>query len=131
MATATTWPRLRIRPPQATVNPIAANSATGPENPGKIQAHQRPKPMIAGAFFAPALTCNGGCAWETFGSAGFLYLRFLSLRIAATLSPENEKWQLSFDTGSSQMNAIDPSVIRRAATPVTSLHALDTAGETK
>ncbi|PRB52592.1 hypothetical protein CQ009_10910 [Pseudomonas sp. MYb2] len=41
-------------------------------------------------FFLPAFTCNGGCAWETFGSAGFLYLRFLSLRIAATLSPENE-----------------------------------------
>ena len=29
------------------------------------------------------------------------------------------------------MNAIDPSVIRRSTTPVTSLHALDTAGETK
>jgi len=42
------------------------------------------------AFFVPAFPCNGGCAWEVFGPAGFLYLRFLSLRIAATLSPENE-----------------------------------------
>ena len=29
------------------------------------------------------------------------------------------------------MNAIDPSVIRRAVTPVTSHHALRTAGEAK
>lgn len=26
---------------------------------------------IAGAFFASAASCHGGCAWETFGSAGF------------------------------------------------------------
>lgn len=36
------------------------------------------------AFFSPIISCNGGCAWETFGSAGFLYLRFISLRTAAT-----------------------------------------------
>jgi len=41
-------------------------------------------------FFVSALPCNGGCAWETFGSAGFLYLRFISPRIAATHSPDNE-----------------------------------------
>lgn len=29
---------------------------------------------IAGAFFVSAFSCNGGCAWETFGSAGFLFL---------------------------------------------------------
>ena len=29
---------------------------------------------IAGAFFASAVSCNGGCAWETFGSAEFLFL---------------------------------------------------------
>lgn len=54
-----------------------------------MQAHQRTNPRLP-AFFVPAFPCNGGCAWEAFGPAGFLYLRFLSLRIAATLSPENE-----------------------------------------
>jgi len=38
----------------------------------------------------PAHSCNGGCAWETFGSAGFLHFRFISLRTAATHSPDNE-----------------------------------------
>ncbi len=55
-----------------------------------MQAHQRPNPRLPAFFFAPAFPCNGGFAWEAFGPAGFLYLRFLSLRIAATLSPENE-----------------------------------------
>ncbi len=54
-----------------------------------MQAHQRPNPRLP-AFFCARIPCNGGCAWEAFEPAGFLYLRFLSLRIAATLSPENE-----------------------------------------
>ncbi|TWR53015.1 hypothetical protein FIV41_24875 [Pseudomonas marginalis] len=57
-----------------------------------MQAHQAPPtPDFEGVFFSPENSCNGGCAWETFGSAGFLYLRFLSLRTAATHSPENER----------------------------------------
>ncbi|MBD0704507.1 hypothetical protein CF597_16010 [Pseudomonas sp. PSB1] len=47
-------------------------------------------PRFAALFYV-RISCNGGCAWETFGSAGFLYLRFLSLRTAATHSPENER----------------------------------------
>ena len=43
-----------------------------------------PPTTIAGAFFASAVSCNGGCAWETFGSAGFLLPRFANLRTAAT-----------------------------------------------
>ena len=31
---------------------------------------QAPHPT-AGAFFVPAVSCYGSCAWETFGSAGF------------------------------------------------------------
>jgi hypothetical protein len=35
---------------------------------------------VAGAFFVPATQRYGGCAWETFGSAGFLFDRFANLR---------------------------------------------------
>ncbi|CAI8862009.1 hypothetical protein EMIT0324P_20143 [Pseudomonas chlororaphis] len=55
-------------------------------------------------------SCNGGCAWETFGSAGFLYLRFISLRTAATLSPDNEHGSSLFDMGGSTMYARNLSV---------------------
>ncbi|MCK3839089.1 hypothetical protein E4O97_21155 [Pseudomonas sp. W15Feb34] len=78
-------------PHHATLPPVAANSATGPENPARCRRTKRTKNPICRRFFSPHNSCNGGCAWETFGSAGFLYLRFLSLRIAATHSPENER----------------------------------------
>ncbi|POM11520.1 hypothetical protein CUU62_05085 [Pseudomonas sp. WP001] len=55
-----------------------------------MQAHQAHHNPICRRF-SSIISCNGGCAWETFGSAGFLYLRFLSLRTAATHSPENER----------------------------------------
>ena len=48
---------------------VAANSATGFGDPSNL-AHRRPHPT-AGAFFVPAASCYGGCAWETLGSAGF------------------------------------------------------------
>jgi hypothetical protein len=70
-------------------------------------------------FFVLAFPCNGGCAWETFGSAGFLYLRFLSLRIAATLSPENGGGSAHLIQGVSQMNSINPS---KFCTPVIPSH---------
>ncbi len=62
-----------------TVNPVA-----GFGDPRKKLAHKRPK-TIAGAFFVPAMSLyGGGCAWETFGSAGFQFPRFANLRTAAT-----------------------------------------------
>jgi hypothetical protein len=42
-------------------------------------------------------------------SAGFLYLRFISPRIAATHSPDNERGSSQFDTGVLLMNTTDPS----------------------
>lgn len=36
--------------PQATVQLVAANSATGPDNPSKIQAHQRPNSRLPAHF---------------------------------------------------------------------------------
>ena len=49
---------------------VAANSAT---DLGGSNDFRRNSAIysIAGAFFVPAVSCHGGCAWETFGSAGF------------------------------------------------------------
>ena len=63
---------------------VAANSATGFDGP--ISKRRTGAPItIAGAFFVPAHSVYGGCAWETFGSAGFLLPRSVNLRTAATL----------------------------------------------
>lgn len=71
---------------QQTYSPdLAAKSASGFGDPSENLAHERPYP-IAGAFFVPAMSCYGSCAWETFGSAGFQVLRFANLRTAATLN---------------------------------------------
>ncbi|MGR3887973.1 hypothetical protein FW764_13595 [Pseudomonas sp. 1152_12] len=75
-----------MHPPHhhANLPAVAANSATGPDNPARCRRTKRPQNPICRRFFSPNISCNGGCAWETFGSAGFLYLRFISLRTAAT-----------------------------------------------
>ena len=51
---------------------VAANSATGFDGPFNNRRTGAPI-TIAGAFFVPAFLFYGGCAWETFGSAGFLF----------------------------------------------------------
>lgn len=69
---------------------VAANSAIGLGNPfnnRRNSAHI----SFAGVFFTPAISFYGGCAWETFGSAGFLLSRFTNLRTAATHSLGNER----------------------------------------
>ncbi len=88
---------------------VAANSATGfgdPITSRRISAHH----PTAGAFFVPAVKCYGGCARETFGSAGCLESRFANLRTAATLN------RLATIRGSSST---------LGATPMTLLHALN------
>ncbi|NAS50932.1 hypothetical protein FDK04_29270 [Pseudomonas aeruginosa] len=53
---------------------VVAKSATGcgsPTSSRRSSAHN----SIAGAFFVSAVSCYGGCARETFGSAGFLLPR--------------------------------------------------------
>jgi len=62
---------------------VAAKSATGFGDPSLRRRTGAPI-SIAGAFFVPAFLLYGGCAWETFGSAGFLLTRFANLRTAAT-----------------------------------------------
>ncbi|MDG9887153.1 hypothetical protein [Pseudomonas juntendi] len=95
-------------------SPVAANSATGLGNP--ISKRRNSAPItIAGAFFVPAVTCYGGCAWEAFVPAGFLLPRFTNLRTAATHSLGNERGSSSAEGASPMKHALNPSKIRAHA----------------
>ena len=98
-------------------SPVAANSATGFGDPNEL-AHWRPRNPKAGAFFVPASSSYGGCAWETFGSAGFLLPRFANLRTAATHYRLATVRGSSTDKGAPPMkhlHALNPSRFRAAA----------------
>lgn len=88
---------------------VAANSATGFDGPNHNRRTGAPI-TIAGAFFVPAYPVYGGCARETFESAGFLLSRSVNLRTAATLI------RLTANRGSSST---------MGATPMTFLNALN------
>lgn len=95
-------------------SPVAANSAAGLGNP--ISKRRNSAPItIAGAFFVPAVTCYGGCAWEAFVPAGFLLPRFTNLRTAATHSLGNERGSSSAEGASPMKHALTPSKIRAYA----------------
>lgn len=64
-------------------SPVTVNPVAGFDGPIKQKAHKRPK-TIAGAIFSPAMSLYGGCAWGTFGCAGFLLPRSVNPRTAAT-----------------------------------------------
>lgn len=49
--------------------PVTVNPVAGFGDPMSL-AHKRPNRQQA-LFFVPAAPCHGGCAWETFGSAGY------------------------------------------------------------
>src|SRR5690554_1048951 len=58
-----------------TVNPVA--------DLGRSESHRRTSAArVSGAIFVPA-TCYGGCAWDTFGCAGFLCDRSANPRTVA------------------------------------------------
>ncbi len=102
----------RYRSP-VTVNPVAGRR--GPNTTRRTGAHH----PIAGAFFVPAVSCYGGCAWEAERPAGFRVSRSANLRTAAT--------QIRFAAirGSSNnthgappmkhLHALNPSRLRAAA----------------
>ena len=102
---------------------VAANSATGLGNPTKSRRNSAPI-TIAGAFFAPAVTCYGGCAWEAFVPAGFLDSRFSNLRTAATHSLGNERGSSSDQGATPMKHALIPSAIRAFAHRRVALSAL-------
>ena len=62
---------------------VAANSATGFSRPN---ISRRTSAIVSkvGAFFVPAISLYGGCAWGAFGRAGFLESRSTNPRTAAT-----------------------------------------------
>lgn len=95
-------------------SPVAANSAAGFGDPTKSRRMSAPI-TIAGAFFVPAVRCYGGCARETFGSAGFLDSRFANLRTAATLNRLATISGSSSNQGARPMQALNPSKIRAHA----------------
>jgi len=63
---------------------VAANSATdlGRSIISRRTSAHHP---IAGAFFVLAVSCYGGCAWDTFGCAGCLESRSANPRTAVTI----------------------------------------------
>ena len=103
--------------------PVAANSATGLGNPLNVRRNSAPI-TIAGAFFVPAVTFYGGCAWEAFVPAGFLTSRFTNLRTAATHSLGNERGSSSNQGATQMKHALNPSKIRAAAHRAMALAAL-------
>lgn len=78
-----TFPTLASQHQRRYGSPVTVNPVDGRRGPIKQKAHKRPSPT-AGAFFVPALSCYGGCAWETERSAGFLLPRSANPRTAAT-----------------------------------------------
>lgn len=104
-------------------SPVTANSVNGLGNP--ISKRRNSAPItIAGAFFVPAVTCYGGCAWEAFVPAGFLLPRFTNLRTAATHSLGNERGSSSAEGATPMKHAIIPSAIRAFAHRRMALSAL-------
>lgn len=81
--------------------------------------------LIAGAFFASAQSCYGGCAWDTFGCAGCLTSRSANPRTAATHLRLAAKSGSSSTLGATPMKrAIIPPAIRAFAHRRMALSAL-------
>lgn len=99
----------RYGSPKSTVNPVV-----GFGRPSRYRRNSAPY-TIAGAFFVPAVTLYGGCVQDTFGCAGFLYLRSTNLYTAATHSFGRERDSSQSDTGATPMHALSPSKIRAYA----------------
>lgn len=111
--------RLNFTPWMGYSIPVAAKSAAGFGDPKTTRRTSAPHIIIAGAFFMPAMLCYGGCARETFGSAGFRVSRFANPRTAATLNCLATIRGSSISThGASQMknhHTLNPSVTNRIA----------------
>lgn len=99
----------RYGSPKSTVNPVV-----GFGRPSRYRRNSAPY-TIAGAFFVPAVTLYGGCVQDTFGCAGFLYLRSTNLYTAATHSFGRERGSSQSDTGATPMHALNPLKIRAYA----------------
>lgn len=104
-------------------SPVAANSAARFGDLKTTRRNSAPIP-IAGAFFVPAIPSYGGCAWETFVSAGFRVSRFANLRTAATHCLATMRGGSLNTHGALPMRALNPSKIRAAAHRAMAMAAL-------
>lgn len=115
--------RLRAYSRRVTVNPVADLGRSGKSR--RTSAHH----PIAGAFFVPAVSCYGGCAWDTFGCAGCLDSRSANPRTAVTITRLAASGDGSSNQGATPMmysHALNPSArfIRAAAHKAMALAAL-------
>jgi hypothetical protein len=93
--------------------PVAANSATGFGHSDRKRRYSAPS--LAGAFFVSARSFYGGCAWDAFGRAGFLFPRLTNLRTAAAPSFGHECGSSNQEKGALHMphnHALNPSEVR-------------------
>lgn len=81
---AVTGSTVANHPHPAYSSPVTVNPVTGFDGPNTTRRTGAPIP-IAGAFFVPAVSSYGGCAWGAFGRAGFRVSRSVNPRTAATL----------------------------------------------
>ena len=96
---------------------VAAKSATGFCSPNIVRRISATVPK-AGAFFMPATSLYGGCAWGAFERAGCLTSRSANLRTAATQSCFAASSGGSSTLGAPPMkylHALNPSKLRAAA----------------
>jgi len=85
MMTAKAFPTLASQHQQRYGSPVTVNPVAGFGSPSKSRRTSATVPK-AGAFFMPATSFYGGCAWGAFERAGFLDSRSTNLRTAATQS---------------------------------------------
>jgi len=83
-----------------TVNPVADLGRSSKSR--RYSAHH----PIAGAFFVPAESCYGGCAWDSFGGAGCLDSRSANPRTAVTIPCLAASGDGSPNQGASPMNHV-------------------------
>lgn len=84
-----------------TVNPVADLGRSS--KPRRTSAQI----TIAGAFFVPAIPCNGGCARDTFGCAGSLGSRSANLRTVTAIP------RLAASGGDSSNQGVTPMIPTR------------------
>lgn len=97
--------RLQGKDQNDTLPTVAANSATGCENPK--QSRREAPQNLSWRFFSSSIRLYGGCAWETFGSTGCLDCRFLTPRTAVTQAREKARGSSS-NQGSLPMTRTNP-----------------------
>ena len=103
--------------------PVAAKSANGLGRPNRYRRNSAPI-TIAGAFFVLAVLCYGSCVQDTFGCAGYLYLRSTNLCTAVTHSFGRERGSSNLGIGATPLHALIPSAIRAFAHRRMALSAL-------